>query len=201
MYAISMIFYKFIKETIILIYLISGASRSGKSKIANRLHQETGISYLPLDSVMMAFMHGVKEAGIHDKLWPHEIAKKLWGFLESFIYNLSYNEIDYIIEGEAMLPSLLSTLNHDILPFVKVVFIGYDQVDLDQKVIDCKSFSTGTKDWLMNEPETNITSHIRNMIGYSRDIKNECIKYHIPYFDTSLNFDNVIQNVVDFLKM
>lgn len=184
-----------------MIYLISGASRSGKSKIANSFHQETGISYLPLDSVMMAFMHGVKEVGINDKLWPHEIAKILWGFLEAFIYNLNYNEIDFIIEGEAMLPSLLSTLNQDILPNVKVVFIGYDQANLDQKVIDCKTFSSGSKDWLMNESETSISKHIENMIMYSKDIKNECLKYHMPYFDTSLNFEDVVLKVVDFLKM
>lgn len=184
-----------------MIYLISGASRSGKSKIANRLHQETGISYLPLDSVMMAFMHGVKEIEIHDKLWPHEIAEKLWGFLEAFIYNLNYNEVDFIIEGEAMLPSLLSTLNQDILPFIKVVFIGYDQANLDQKVVDCKTFSSGSKDWLMNESETNIFNHIENMIAYSKDIKRECLKYHMSYFDTSLNFEEVVLKVVEFLRM
>lgn len=183
-----------------MIYLISGASRSGKSKIANLLHEQTGISYLPLDSVMMAFMHGVKEVGIHDKLWPHEIAEKLWGFLESFIYNLDYNETDFIIEGEAMLPALLSTLSQEVLSRVKIAFIGYENADVEQKVNDCKTFSSGSKDWLMHESEENITKHIENMIGYSKTMKMECLKYHVPYFDTSKNFEASVLEVLNYLK-
>lgn len=183
-----------------MIYLISGASRSGKSKIANLLHQQTGISYLPLDSVMMAFMHGVKEVGIHDKLWPHEIAEKLWGFLESFIYNLDYNETDFIIEGEAMLPALLSTLSQDVLARMKVVFVGYESVDIEQKVNDCKTFNQGSKDWLMNESDENIIKHIENMIGYSKKMKMECLKYRLPYFDTSENFKESVIEVLKYLK-
>jgi len=183
-----------------MIYLISGASRSGKSKLANKLHHETGISYLPLDSVMMAFMHGVQEVGIHDKLWPHEIAQKLWGFLESFVRNLDYNEMDYIIEGEAMLPSLLEPLSKDLYPNLKIVFVGFDQVDLKQKVIECKTYSNGEKDWLMNESEENIQKHIANMKEYSERIKNDCVKHNIRYIDTSVDFNQAIDRAIDYLK-
>lgn len=183
-----------------MIYLISGASRSGKSLVANRLHLKTGISYLPLDAIMMAFMHGVKEVGIHDKLWPDEIAKKLWGFLESFIQNLNYNDMDYIIEGEAMLPALLSTLKAGLKENLRIVFIGYDQASLNKKVSDCKTYSLNEKDWLMNEPEEHIVKHIENMISYSKRIKEECKKYDIPYYDTSQNFDLVIEQIIDDLE-
>ncbi len=183
-----------------MIYLISGASRSGKSKVASMLHSETGISYLPLDSVMMAFMIGVKDLGIHDKLWPHEIAQKLWGFLEAFIRNLNYNEMDYIIEGEAMKPSLLDALVKDLGENIKVVFIGYDQADPIQKVEECKTYASGEKDWLVKESEEHIKDHIVNMIGYSKTIKEECFKYSIPYFDISKNFNQVIDEVLKYLK-
>lgn len=183
-----------------MIYLIGGVSRSGKSRVASLLHSETGISYLPLDFIMMAFMNGVKDSGVHDKLWPHEIAEKLWGFLESFIYTLNYNQMDYIIEGEAMTPFLLDGLVKELGENLKVVFIGYDQADVKQKIEDCKTYTTSEKDWLIRESEEHIKNHIINMVEYSKSIKEECLKYNITYFDTSNNFNKVIAEILTFLK-
>lgn len=170
-----------------MIYLISGVSRSGKSKLANELHQKTGISYLPLDAIMMAFMHRVKEVGIHDKLWPDVIAEKLWPFLKSFIETLLHNEIDYIIEGEAMLPNLLSPLLKKY-PNIMTVFLGYDGVDIEQKVSDCKTHHTGNNDWLVVESDEFIVDHVENMERYSRKIRDLCEKFDVVYINTTYNF-------------
>ncbi len=99
-----------------------------------------------------------------------------------------------------MLPSLLDGLVKDLGGNLKVVFIGYDQADPIQKIEDCKTFTSGEKDWLVKESEEHIKNHVFNMIGYSKTIKEECFKYNIPYFDTSKNFDQVIDEVLKFLK-
>lgn len=183
-----------------MIYLISGASRSGKSILARKLQKKKNISYLPLDSVMMAFMYGVKEIGIHDKLWPDEIAVKLWPFLEAFIENLLYNEMDYIIEGEAMLPNLIKPILDKYPSTIKAVFIIYDNADLDQKIINCKVNNNGEKDWLVNESDEVIKNHITNMISYSKKIKQLCDENNIEYYDTSINFVESIDNALSSLN-
>ncbi len=57
-----------------MIYIISGASRSGKTLIAEKMVKQYGIPYVSLDWLVMGFTNGIPEYGIHDKLWPNEIS-------------------------------------------------------------------------------------------------------------------------------
>ena len=63
-----------------MLYLISGASRSGKTMIAEKILSRKNLPYMSLDWLVMGFTNGMPECGIHDLLFPDEIAKKLWGF-------------------------------------------------------------------------------------------------------------------------
>ena len=69
--------------------------------------QQLNIPYLSLDWLIMGFTNGIPEFGIHDKLWPNEIAEKFWDFLKAMLENMVWSEVDYIIEGEAILPELI----------------------------------------------------------------------------------------------
>ena len=93
-----------------MIYLISGTSRSGKTLVAKKIMQQYEIPYLSLDWLVMGFTNGIPEYGIHDKLWPNEIAEKFWDFLKAMLENMIWSETDYIIEGEAVLPELINDL-------------------------------------------------------------------------------------------
>ena len=182
-----------------MIYIVSGASRSGKSIIAKKMLEDYQIPYMPIDVVMMGFMNGVKESGIHDKMWPNEIAKKLWGFLEGCIETLIHQDSDYLLEGEAFLPSLIQELIKKYPNKIKVVFIGYSHVTLDKKVKDVKTYPSGKNDWLKQLEDEAIIIHVKNMIDYSLRIKNDCEQYHLPYFDITSNFHSSINQVVSFL--
>ena len=87
-----------------MIYIISGTSRSGKSIIAQKFMQKRGIPYLSLDWLVMGFTNGIPEYGIHDKLWPDEIAERLWDYLKAMLESIIWSESDIVIEGEALLP-------------------------------------------------------------------------------------------------
>jgi hypothetical protein len=93
-----------------VLYLIGGTSRSGKSLITRKLLKEKGIPYFPLDSVVMGFTHGIPEYGVHDKLFPEEIAKRMWPFVKAMCEYLIYVGKDYAVEGEALLPVNVSEL-------------------------------------------------------------------------------------------
>jgi len=182
-----------------MIYIVSGVSRSGKTKVAKELLEQHKLPYLSTDAVMMAFMHGVKEVDLHDKMWPSELAEKLWGFLKHFIVTLIHSEEDYVLEGEAFLPSKIAELLLDYPEDIKVVFMGYDSVDIKAKVKDCKNYSTSDHDWLLQEDDAFIETHIRNMVGYSKELKDLCKKYNLPYFDQKDDFLGNIKRVQDFL--
>ena len=182
-----------------MLYLISGTSRSGKTLIAKKILADKQIPYLSLDWLMMGFNDGIPEYGIHHLLWPMEIAKKMGPFLQGMIENMLFDGMDYVIEGEAMLPQLIADLIEKHPDKIKVMFLGYTEINVKDKVALLKEHSDGENDWLTNESDEYVRDHIDNMIGYSKMIKKGCEKHGLSYFDTSEDFFGVIEAATDFL--
>lgn len=182
-----------------MLYLISGSSRSGKSILSKKMKENYHIPYLSTDWLMMGFYNGIPEYGIHPLLWPNEIAKKIWPFLSGMIDNMIFDGMDYVIEGEAMLPELVAELLKKYPGKIKVVFVGYTDISLEEKVKLVKEFCDRDDDWLISESDAYIKDHIGNMIGYSKMIKKECQKYDLPYFDTSKEFMKSIEEAIVFM--
>ncbi|MEH6550679.1 MAG: hypothetical protein V7744_11895 [Pseudomonadales bacterium] len=180
-----------------MLYILSGTSRSGKTIVAKGFLKKTGIPYMSVDSIMMGFTNGIPEYGIHDRLWPNEIAEKMWPFLKAMCENMIWQEVDFVLEGEAFLPHLVRELLDNHQDKVQVAFMGYANSDLEEKVNDVKAHSSGVGDWLINEPNDYIESHIKNMIDYSEMIKSECTKHAVPYFDTSKDFESSTHAVLN----
>jgi len=182
-----------------MLFLVSGTSRSGKTLIARRILADKQIPYLSLDWLMMGFNDGIPEYGIHHLLWPNEIAEKMAPFLRGMIDSMLIDGMDYVIEGEAMLPQLVVDLVEKYPDKIKVVFVGYAAINVNDKVALVKKYGDGENDWLTNESDEYIRDHIENMIAYSKMIENGCEKHGLSYFDTSEDFLGAIEAATDFL--
>ena len=182
-----------------MLFLVSGTSRSGKTLIAKKLLADKRIPYLSLDWLMMGFNDGIPEYGIHHLLWPNEIAEKMAPFLLGMIDSMLVDGVDYVIEGEAMLPELVADLVEKHPDKIKAVFVGYTEIDVKDKVALVKKHADGENDWLTNESDEYIRDHIENMIAYSKMIKDGCKKRGLTYFDTSADFSGTIEAATDFL--
>lgn len=182
-----------------MLFLVSGASRSGKTLIARKILAEKQIPYLSLDWLMMGFNDGIPEYGIHHLLWPNEIAEKMGPFLRGTIDSMLVDGMDYVIEGEAMLPRLVVDLVEKYPDKIKVVFVGYSEINVKDKFALVKKHGDRENDWLTNESDEYIRDHIENMIAYSKMIKNECEEHGLSYFDTSEDFLGAIEAATDFL--
>lgn len=182
-----------------MLFLVSGASRSGKTLIARNILARKQIPYLSLDWLMMGFNDGMPDYGIHHLLWPNEIAEKMWCFLRGMIDCMLVDGMDYVIEGEAMLPQLVAELVERHPDRIKAVFLGYAEINIPAKVALVKKHGDGKNDWLTKESDTYISDHIGNMIAYSKTIRSDCEKYGLPYFDTSGDFSAAIEAATDFL--
>ena len=167
--------------------------------IAEKIANQKRISYLSLDWLIMGFTNGIPEYGIHDMLFPDEIAQRSWSFLKAMFENMLWSNINYIIEGEAMLPELIVELWKDHPNKLKICFVGYTDVNIDEKFQDIKKFSSGESDWLSDKSDVYIKDHVKNMIAHSRKIKKSCKENNIKYFDTSKNFMSAIDDTVMYL--
>ncbi len=182
-----------------MLFLVSGTSRSGKTLIARKILADKRIPYLSLDWLMMGFNDGIPEYGIHHLLWPNEIAEKMEPFLQGMINCMLVDGMDYVIEGEAMLPQSVAALIDKYPGTIKVAFVGYTEISVEDKVALVKKHSDGENDWLTSESDEYISDHVRNMIAYSKMIKNGCIQHGLTYFDTSEDFSGAIAAAADFL--
>ena len=182
-----------------MLYVISGASRSGKTIIAKKIAEQKGIPYLSIDWIVMGFTNGIPEYGIHDLLMPGEIAERIWSFLKAMCESMLWSEDHCIIEGEAILPELIIDLKKKYQNQVKLCFLGYTDIDASIKVKEIKDFSSGETDWLIDKSDTYIIDHVKNMIEHSKNIKASCEKNAIRYFDTSTNFLDSLENSVKYL--
>ena len=182
-----------------MIYLISGTSRSGKTLLAQQLMKEQGIPYLSLDWLVMGFTNGIPSYGIHDKLWPHEIAEKLWDYLKAMLENILWSEEDLVIEGEAVLPELIAPFLQQHTDQLRICFLGYSHISVAQKVSEVYTFDNREKDWLTQESRAYVEDHIGNMVTYSKRIEKSCAKYNLPYFDTSEDFPKAVNQAKNYL--
>jgi hypothetical protein len=182
-----------------VLYLIGGTSRSGKSIVSKIILKKAGVAYLPLDSVVMAFTRGFPHFGIHDKLYPDEIAKRLWPFTKALLENLISVGDDYVVEGEALLPGHARQLMKRYGRQIRCCFLGYSEIQRDEKIRLVKAHAEGPQDWLLAESDAAIAQHIQNMIHYSRSIRRECKRRRVRYFDVSGNFKGAIQRIVRHL--
>jgi hypothetical protein len=158
-----------------MLFLVSGTSRSGKTLIAKKILADKQIPYLSLDWLMMGFNDGIPEYGIHHLLWPNEIAEKMSPFLQGMIDCMLTDGMDYVIEGEAMLPQSVA------------------------KVALVKKHGTDENDWLTQKSDEYIEDHIENMIAHSKMIKDGCEKHGLSYFDTSDDFLGAMEAATDYL--
>ena len=182
-----------------MLYLISGTSRAGKTMIAEKIAAQKSISYFSLDWLVMGFTNGIPEYGIHDLLFPDDIAKRSWSFLKAMLESMLWSEVDYIIEGEAMLPELVIELLQKHPSKIKICFVGYTNINVNEKFKQIKKYSIGEKDWLLDKSDTYIIDHINNMVAHSKKIKKSCSENGLKYFDTSKDFLGTINRTITYL--
>ncbi len=184
-----------------MIYIISGSSRAGKTILAEKLSAKENISYFSLDWLIMGFTNAISEYGIHDKLFPDEIAERAWSFLKAMIESMIWSDVNYIIEGEAILPELVIELLEKHPRKLKICFVGFTDVELEEKVKDVKEHSIKEQDWLSDKSDEYIKDHVKNMITHSIRIKKSCKENRITYFDTSKHFMDVIEDAIEYLTV
>ena len=73
-----------------------------------------------------------------------------------------------------MLPQLAADLVEKHPDKIKVVFVGYTEINAKDKVALVKEHGDGENDWLTSESDEYIRDHIESMIAYSKMIKNGC---------------------------
>jgi hypothetical protein len=180
-----------------LIY-IGGAARTGKGILVRRLLHEHRMSFLSLDVLKMGLTRGVPEYDIDPDAGPIIVSERLWPLVREMSINLLGEGVDYIIEGE-VLPKHVAAFQRDHPGKVKACFLGYVPITLEQKLREIRAHAGLPNDWSSEYSDPELLNVITEMIIFSQYLKDECAVYGLRYFDTSENFEQVLDAVMAFI--
>lgn len=181
-----------------MLYVLGGASRSGKTLLARRAVAERQVPYFPLDALIYSLVHGAPELGIRYENPFTERSRKMWPVAKPFLSFFFKEERDYLIEGDLILPSQVNELISEGKP-VTCCFVGYAELTKEQKLTLIREYHQGDTDWTKNISDKEMLPMIDEMIEFSKYLKEECKKYNIKYFDLSHDFEGVRSEVFEYL--
>ena len=181
-----------------MLYVIGGASRSGKTLLARRVVDEKRIPYFPLDALFGALANGAPELGVAYKDSLIERPAKMWPISKPLFNVFLEEEGDYVIEGDSILPSQLKELMAAGKP-VRGCFLGYTELSAEEKLALVRTHHQGDIDWTRGIPDEDMRGLVTEMIAFSKYLEAECAQHGIRYFDISHDFEGVRDQAFEYL--
>lgn len=185
-----------------MLYIVGGASRSGKSIISRRLLVEKQVPYFPLDVLIssiedvrndLGIFHGQDFIQKASQLWKHSITKNLFEHLALY-------ESNYLVEGDCILPEQIHEIQQKFTDSqLRVCFIGYPELTSVEKLSIIRKYNDNLDDWTVKYDDKKMLEYIDEMIEYSKYLKSECEKYNIKFFNVSENFNETQDEIFNFL--
>lgn len=188
---------------LLMIYFIGGAPRVGKTQLAKKLSEKTGLSWLSTDNLRESLPHLEVISKDHPILrywinWEDqnfakktfrppieeiirrqneeskEVAKMVKGFVES----ITYNSHDFILEGVALLPEFYSK---QFLDKYKIKFICIGNTDY-KSFLEYSWRHRIEGDWLEGVDQKTFAKAVRFFVEFSKLFKSQANSRRIPYY-------------------
>ena len=182
-----------------MLYLIGGASRAGKTLVAQQLLEKYAIPRFSVDYLITALQKGAPDLGIHHDQKRQERSERVWPYLKPLLCNLLHEEPSYTVEGDALLPKLIRELIDENPERVRACFLGYPRIELEQKLKAVVSFTGRINNWTSGMSAVELEPYICEGIKDSREIEIECKAANLSFFDISRDFEAGINLAVDYL--
>lgn len=181
-----------------MIYLIGGASRSGKTSLTLRLLEEKSIPYLSTDVLMMG-LRGVGYSEYANEQDDIEVAKHLENIMAPMIENLRYCGVPYALEGVHIRPAFIRAMMEEVPDTVKGCILGYPDISLDQKLKDMHTHAAIANNWLMGEEPEYQRQHLGRHLEISKLDRRDAKIADVAYFNTGERYDETLEEAFKHL--
>lgn len=168
-----------------MIYLIGGASRGGKSTLAEMILDEKSIPYFSIDSLREGIKNAdpsVMEISDDDLRASDQLAP----ILEAMIENIRFAFPSYVLEGVNLRPSFIRRMmdiKNTERPLRGCV-LGYPGKTTDHMVQALMSSESMVNDWLSGRPSDYQTTFFSNQLRITEKHLEESQQHDVPFIET-----------------
>ena len=180
--------------------ILGGASRTGKGIISQKLMMTYEMPFLSIDPIKMALHRSIPSYELNTNGSSIQVSEELWPFVSTIIKNMVETGVNYIIEGE-ILPKHVRELSDYLGIEIAACFIGYSELQPEEKVRQIKTHSGYPNDWTSELTDDELYTLVKDSIEYSKYLKKECLYHQIKYVDFSFGFDNNVTKVLGHFLM
>ncbi len=183
--------------------IIAGVPRSGKSTISQKISNNWGYQHISMDSIIAGIEKVFPETGINSDadtdLWEniHYISSKMALFIHAMIDSGEYNECDYgmVIDIFQLLPQ--HYIQHIDSSVCEIYYFGTSEVTPEERYKLLKKYDT-PKDYSYYKSEEENKKDCASIVTISKNLKEQCKIYNLPYYDTSYNREQIFKSVFGF---
>ncbi len=185
--------------------IISGVPRAGKSTISHIISKKFGYQHVSMDSINAGFEKVFPELGIDtsanmpslDKL--HHISGKIAPFIKAMMESGEYDEFE-----PGMVLDVYQLLPEDYMKYLhgrncEIFYFITSDMTPEERFSILKTYDT-EKDYTFYKSEDELRKGCVELVEESKFIKEQCIKYNLPYYETAKNREEVFKQFIQLFQ-
>ena len=185
--------------------IIAGVPRSGKSTISQKIANDFGYQHISMDSIIAGIESVFPETNIDSDADtnPYEntlyISSKMAPFLRAMMDSGEYDECDYgmVIDIYQLLPQhYVQYIDSSVCD---IYYFGTSEVTPEERYELLKKYDT-PRDYTYYKSEEENKKSCAEIVAVSKQIKEQCRIYDLPYYDTSHDREQVFKAFFNHLE-
>ena len=181
--------------------IIAGVPRAGKSTVSKIIAKQKGYQHISMDSIIAGIEKVFPETEIDTDalIKPQDnlkfISSKIAPFIRAMIESGEYDECDYgvVIDVYQLLPQDYKTFVEN--DKCEIFYFLSSDVTPDERYQILKTYDTPNDYTYYHSDEENMKDCI-DIVTISNLIKEQCILCGLPYYETSRDRENVIEDFI-----
>ena len=122
---------------------------------------------------------GADDLGTTDRIWP---------IIEPILDHAIFDRRDYLVEGVNLRPQTVARFIQEADQPVRACFLGYPDIPIEDKALAVAGHIWPPTDWLYRTEIENVRRYLNVSQQLSRQLRDDCSEFHIPFVDTGADF-------------
>jgi hypothetical protein len=182
--------------------IIAGVFRSGKSTLSNMISKKYGYQHIIMDSINYGFEKIFPELGIDTKAKIDDIKRlcnisnKIAPFINAMLESDRYNEFKpgMVIDVYELLPE--DYIKHINNKSCGIYYFLSEEISADERFKIFRKYDSEIH-YTSTMNDKNLLDFCERLVKENKYIKDQCLKYSIPYYETSKERDKVFKDFIN----